>query len=208
MKIRILDPGFANLTGLLGTTEFVDGVSVDEVSRAEAERLGTILSIENADTGVNPSLTQHMVDTHNKNVEELGLKFANLRKATTTQPEVAENQPEVVPQGAPVQAPVQPPAALSYDYTIEQLDALVAKEGIAGLRAFADQYGINDKSIAGLVKKLMDEKAVFTKPAQKEPEPESDEENDVVEETGPVGEPAKVEDAEELEKALGDVEQE
>ena len=29
MKIRILDKGFANLTGLFGNVEFVDGVSVE-----------------------------------------------------------------------------------------------------------------------------------------------------------------------------------
>lgn len=167
MKIRILDKGFANLTGLFGTIEFVDGVSVDEVSKAEAARLGTILSIECADSGVNPSTTQLMVDTHAKNTEELGLKFANLRKAQSTQPEVAEDQPEVLGQATVSTQTVEKPVkVLSYDYTVDELDALVSREGIAGLRAFADQYDVNDRSVAGLVQKLLDLKALHQPVAQ------------------------------------------
>lgn len=173
MKIRILDPGFANLTGLFGTTEFVDGVSVDEVSKAEAARLGTILKIEDVDSGANPSVTQMMVDTHAKNTEELGLKFANLRKATSTIPEVAEDQPEVLAQvEVGKQTLPKPEVVLNYDYTEDQLDALVKSQSIAGLRAFAEQYGVNDRSVAGLVQKLMDLKALHQPVAQAVVEPE------------------------------------
>lgn len=170
MKIRILDPGFANLTGPFGTVEFVDGVSVEEVSKAEAARLGTILKIEDADNGVNPSVTQHMVDLHNKNTEELGLKFANLRKATSTIPEVAENQPEVLAQvEVGNQTLPKPVAVLGYDYTEDQLDNLVRTQGIAGLRAFTEQYDVNDRSVAGIVKKMMELKALHAPVAQVEP---------------------------------------
>lgn len=169
MKIRITDKGFANLTGLFGNVEFVDGVSVDSVSRAEAARLGTILSIEVEGTGENPSTTQLMVDIHNKNMEELGLREANLYKSV---PGVVQPGPEVIDQtsittqktsGAVVRS------ELNYDYTQDDLAAIADREGIAGLRAFADKYSLNDKSVAGLVKKLMNLKAEFAKPAQVEP---------------------------------------
>lgn len=170
MKIRILDPGFANLTGLFGTTDFVDGVSVEEVSKAEAARLGTIISIECVETGVNPSLTQHMADLHDKNTDELGLKFANLRKATSTVPEVAENQPESLAQiEVGNQTLPKPVVVLGYDYTEDQLDNLVRTQGIAGLRAFTEQYDVNDRSVAGIVKKMMELKALHAPVAQVEP---------------------------------------
>lgn len=172
MKIRILTPGFEHFTGLFGTVDFEDGVSVDEVSKAEASRLGTILSIEDADTGVNPSVTQLMVDLHNKNTEELGLRPVELLKVFPG--EVADNQPAVINQEGESTSKVgleakEVRSELSYDFTAEDLAALADKEGIAGLRAFADQYKVNDKSIGGLIKKLLDLKAVFAKPVQEEP---------------------------------------
>jgi hypothetical protein len=220
MKIRITDKGFANLTGLFGTIEFVDGVSVDSVSRAEAARLGTILSIEEVETGLNPSTTQLMVDVHNKNTEELGLREAGLRKVV---PGEVQASPEVIDQATmTVQqtADAVNRSVLSYDYTEDELAAIADREGIAGLRAFADKYKVNDKSVAGLVKKLLALKAEHAKPEQVEPEavvekPEADVELDDVEFKGPgdevtdeVKDPVEVADAEELEKALGDVEQE
>lgn len=170
MKIRITDPGFANLTGLFGTIEFVDGVSVESVSRAEAARLGTILSIEVEGTGENPSTTQQMVDLHNKNTEELGIREAGLRKVVQGE---LQASPEVIEQ-ASITTPKAPEGVvrseLSYDFTADDLAALADKQGIAGLRAFADQYKVNDKSIGGLIGKLLALKAEFDKPAQVEPE--------------------------------------
>lgn len=169
MKLRILDAGFANMTGLLGTVEFVDGVSVEEVSSAEAARLGTILSIEVVGTGANPSTTQLMVDTHNKNLDELGL----------TQPGLLEPQPEapvkeLAPESPSVGAsdPTATPV-LSWSFTEEELDALVKKEGIAGLRAFSEQYGINGQSIAKIVKALLVAQAEQVPVKQVEPEAEA-----------------------------------
>lgn len=190
MKIRITDPGFANLTGLFGTIEFVDGVSVESVSRAEAARLATILRIEVEGTGENPSTTQQMVDLHKKNLEELGIKEAGLRKVV---PGEVQEGPEVVKQEA-ITAPNTSAAVirseLSYDFTEDDLAAIADKQGIAGLRAFADKYSVNDKSVAGLIKKLLNLKAEHAKPAQEEPVTE--------EEPTKVEGPADDESAEEL----------
>jgi hypothetical protein len=179
MKIRITDKGFANLTGLLGQVEFVDGVSVDEVSKAEAARLGTILAIEEVDTGINPSTTQLMVDLHHKNLEELGIKEAGLRKVV---PGEVQASPEVIEQ-ASITTPKAPEGVvrseLTYDFTADDLAALADKQGIAGLRAFADKYKVNDKSIGGLIAKLLALKAEFDKPAQEEPVVEKEVEKEV-----------------------------
>lgn len=175
MKIRILDKGFAKLTGLFGTVEFVDGVSVEDVSAAEAARLGTILSIENADTGINPSTTQLMVDTHKKNMHELGLVSANIVHSS----ELPKVEVPVVVTPEAGEAPKTPeaqgsagPVVLDWTFTVDDLDAIVKKEGVAGLRTFAEPYDVNDRSIAGLVQKLMEAKALNAPVKQVEPEPE------------------------------------
>ena len=170
MKLRILDPGFANLTGPFGTVEFVDGVSVEDVSSAEAARLGTIISVEVVGTGVNPSTTQLMVDVHNKNLDELGLTQPGLLQPVPEAP-IKELVPES--PSSSVEAGADGAPVLSWAFTEEQLDALVKKEGIAGLRAFSEQYGINGQSIAKIVKALLVAQAEQVPVKQVEPEPEA-----------------------------------
>lgn len=62
MKIRITEPGWATFTGHLGSVEFAEGVSVDDVPRAEAMHLAGIVAIE-TEEGKNPSASQVIIDS-------------------------------------------------------------------------------------------------------------------------------------------------
>lgn len=169
MKVRLLDPGFKNFTGQFGFVDFVDGVS-DDISRAEAERLGCILPVEEVGTGRNPAITQSMVERHNQNLEEMGVA----RTVGRTVAAISEQPTAPKPAAAKVEntaEPVKVPVELKYDYTEEDLDALIKKEGIAGLRAFTEAYGVNGKSIPSIVKKMMELKAEKNPVKQVEPEP-------------------------------------
>lgn len=159
MKIRILDPGFAGYNGLFGSVEFVDGLS-EEISGAEAARLASFLHVE-TEEGKNPSITQHMVETRDQNLADLGQAPAPVVPAP-----VVPVKPES--GSAPESAPVDK-SALSYEFTEEQIDELVKTQGIAGLRAFSDQYGVNGRSIAAIVKELFDLKALYNPPKQEAP---------------------------------------
>lgn len=166
MKIRLLDPGFAGYTGLFGVVEFIDGVSV-EISAAEAERFGTILPVEVVGgefEGQNPSTTQKMVDLAKKNTEELGLREQALTQGQAPAP-VVPPEPQAPVQTESTGEETKVPTELSYDYTAEQLAELADKQGIAGLRAFTDAYGVNGKSIAGIIA------AMLTLKAEKNPAP-------------------------------------
>lgn len=66
MKIKIVQPGWAGFTGQLGAFEFVDGISVDDISSVDAQRLAGIVGIEDADSGANPSITQNMIEKNSK----------------------------------------------------------------------------------------------------------------------------------------------
>ncbi|ATW57950.1 hypothetical protein CNR34_00017 [Pseudomonas phage nickie] len=166
MKIRIIDPGFAGFNGHLGTAFFVDGVC-DDVSASEAERMASIVAIEEVDTGLNPSVTQRMVDLVNKNADEMGINSNEVLVRSSTAPVVQPTAPhEVTAEQAPVVN--EQPKGLSYDYTKEDLAALADREGIAGIRAFASQYNINGRSLNGIIQELMDLKAVHNKPARAE----------------------------------------
>lgn len=153
MKVRIIDSGFANFTGMFGSVEFVGGVS-DDISKAEAERLGAILRIECADTGVNPSSTQRMVDVHNQNVSEILRREAPMLAAKEAEA-AAEAKKAAKVANAIVKSQAVVPVGLDYSYTEDDLDAIVKREGIAGLRGFSEKYGVNGRSIASMIKELM-----------------------------------------------------
>ena len=161
MKIRILDPGFAGYNGLFGSVEFVDGLS-EEISGAEAARLASFLHVE-TEEGKNPSITQHMVETRDQNLADLGQAPEPVVPAP-----VVPAKPESGSAPAPESAQVDK-SALSYEFTEEQIDELVKTQGIAGLRAFSDQYGVNGRSIAAIVKELFDLKALYNPPKQEAP---------------------------------------
>lgn len=156
MKVRIIDSGFANFTGMFGSVEFVGGVS-DDISKAEAERLGAILRIECADTGVNPSSTQRMVDVHNQNVSEILRREAPMLAAKEAEAAAEAEKVAKVAKvaNAIVKSQAVVPVGLDYSYTEDDLDAIVKREGIAGLRGFSEKYGVNGRSIASMIKELM-----------------------------------------------------
>jgi len=132
-QIRITQPGMENLTGFLGDVEFKDGFSVGVVSRRQAHRLRGTMKIETLD-GKDPGLLA---------------EIANKRQGLDAP--VAFDEPEEVV--------VESKSDLEYDYTRESLMSLADKNGLTGLRVFAEPFGAKSNSILGLVDKLMELKA-------------------------------------------------
>jgi len=127
MKIKITQSGWAGYTGLLGMVDFLDGVSVDEVSRADAAQLGGIVSIEVVGTGANPSASQLIVDS----------AFIEARVEAVQQP-VAPDAP-----------------AVKTTFTKESLSVIADASGIKGIREVAEPLGLKGNSISELIEKIL-----------------------------------------------------
>lgn len=125
MKVKITEPGWAGFTGQFGQFEFMDGVSVDDIGRADAAYLAGLISVENADSGKNPSTAQRIIDTY--------------------------MAPAVGPEAA--KAPVE--AAPVVTHTKESLEAIADADGIKGVREIADLLGVKGNSIADLIGKVL-----------------------------------------------------
>lgn len=125
MKVKITEPGWAGFTGQFGQYEFVDGVSVDDIGRADAAYLSGLISIEDAASGKNPSISQRIIDTY-------------MLPASGPQTPVAPTQ-----------------AASTATYTKESLEAIADTSGIKGIREVADPLGIKGNSIAELIGKVL-----------------------------------------------------
>ncbi|MDP9155286.1 MAG: PhoH family protein [Pseudomonadota bacterium] len=71
MKIRLLQPGWETMTGNFGGVEFVDGLSVGDVTAREAQRISNTVVCELED-GTNPSSTQAVLESYSRPMEVAG----------------------------------------------------------------------------------------------------------------------------------------
>lgn len=62
MRIKITEKGWAGFTGHMGSVEFVDGISVDDIGQGDAAHLASLISVENVANGQNPSVAQRLID--------------------------------------------------------------------------------------------------------------------------------------------------
>lgn len=125
MKIKIIEAGYEGFTGQLGIYEFENGITVDDVGRGDAAALGAMLSVVDAETGLNPSETQRMIN------------MAGVPAPVETSGIVAQT------------------AATSTDLTRADLEAIADASGIKGIREIAEVLSIKGNAISELIDKIL-----------------------------------------------------
>lgn len=140
MKLKLVEPGYENMTGLFGVVEFKDGVSVGDVSERDAVRISaSVRTVWEDGTQANPAARLlEMADTGAPQQEQLARgndDAAPEQTATVEQSETAQTGPA---------------------YSVEELEALADEKGIKGIRAIADPLGIKGTSVADLIRKIVD----------------------------------------------------
>lgn len=131
MKLKLTEPGWENFTGLFGAVNFENGVSVDDVSAAEARHLAACVRLENAEDGSNPSVAQEIIDNQGKTLEQAIPAYVEAAPA----------------EAAPEQGQT---------YTADELMAVADKSGIKGLRVIGDAIGVKGASIAELIGRILE----------------------------------------------------
>lgn len=125
MKIKFTQPGYELFTGAFGDVEFVDGVSVDDVTDRQAQRIANLVQVETLD-GKNPSSSQMYLD-------HKGLDLDERMKEVTVAPEAVKGK----------------------KYTREELEGVADTGGIEALRKISDPMGLKSRSIAALVEQIL-----------------------------------------------------
>lgn len=142
MKIRLLGQGYEKFDGLFGTTLFAGGVSVDHVSPIQARFFASLMSIEDADTGIDPG--DNALFLASMDVPAFAPRMFTIA-------ELMESGDYVEP--VIVEAPV---VVVKKDvFTQAQLEKVADDEGIAGLRKIADPFDIKSTSIAKLIEMIL-----------------------------------------------------
>lgn len=135
MRIILTQQGWQGYTGQFGAHEFKDGVSVEDLGTGDVRLLASITSVEEyvegvGATGKNPSPAQMIID------------HQAVRAPVVSH---AAKEGEAAPDAA-VPAKV---------YTAAELEEIADKTGIKGIREAAQPLGLNGKSIAELIGKIL-----------------------------------------------------
>lgn len=128
MKIKLVEPGWETFTGLFGVVQFEDGVSVEDVSKGEAQHLSALVRIETLE-GKDPSVAQEIVDRNN---------------------ELAALEPVFVSTD---EGPAPTPART---YSLADLEEIADKGGIAALRAIGEPLGVKGRSIPEVISRIFE----------------------------------------------------
>jgi len=161
MKVKIVEPGYAGYTGLLGQIEFVDAVSVNDVPTREALWVGGILRIVEVDDAGNElgsvSHADELVRTRHLDMPITPEMETGDVDAPSPDSEEARVAKELAEAKAPDPLPVTPaeddePAKV---YTRAELEAIADDKGIAGLRDIGSPLGAKHTSIPGLIEAIL-----------------------------------------------------
>ena len=138
MRLKLIEKGWDSYEGDIGGITFVNGESIDHVSRADADRIACVMRTEIIDGEYTP-INEAIVD---RNIA-----------APVKEPLRTVTQEEHDDEAALRRGKARPvPAVL---YTREELEAIADEKGIAGLREIAEPIGVRDRSISGLIKETL-----------------------------------------------------
>lgn len=183
MHIKLVEPGFQSYTGLLGEIEFEEGLSVESLSRAQADRIASSIRVETVEgEGVGsahdmldrshqaeiaePLETQEQIDIREDNAEtERQLnELAELNADGPVQDGAPSTLAGDLTPEAPVEqeasdAPVENAVVEPAKHTAESLGLIADEKGIQGLREIAEALDVKGNSIAKLIEGILAKQA-------------------------------------------------
>lgn len=133
-RLKITERGWETYSDYLGGIKFENGISVDPVSPAIANQLGSALRMEAIDDAEQVGNAAVLKNAQN---QKAIVKTALTEKTPDT---VANNGPRVVAEDK---------------YTREQLEAIADERGIGGLREIAEKFGVKGRGIVELITEIL-----------------------------------------------------
>lgn len=164
MKIQLLEGGYEKMTGHFGHVYFENGVSVDDVSEADARLFASITPIAVVGEG-------KIVGDNERYQGAM-----DVAAVSVNYPTLADLQRGEAAQVAEKPVVAQVAVAEVKRYTKEELEAIADKKGIAGLREIGDPLGVKGTGVLKLIEAILAKQA----PVQPEAAPLAEGQPDVV----------------------------
>ena len=165
IKVRLVSKGWTNFTGSLGFNAlFEDGVSKEHLNARQIARIASSIRCDDVDTGeqvgpataalqiarkgeapvIKPARTQEEVEKDEADERE--------RLAAEAQARKAEEEKALAEAQAKLEAEDSDPVV----YSRQELEAIGAQDGGAGLRPIAEPLGVKGRSITDLVERILE----------------------------------------------------
>jgi len=143
--LKIVAPGFVGFTGQVGPYQFVEGLSVDPISKNEADRLSA-------------SVACVAVDADGKEIESAASPSQRvidqaLIRADVVEPLRTATQEEMIADQR--EAAIRAKHSKTVFYTGAELEAIAKKGGIKALREVADPWSVRHRSIPTLIELIL-----------------------------------------------------
>lgn len=153
--LRLVQSGYENYTGPIGSYEFVDGVSVDMIPRNDRDRLATafqFVEFESEDDEPVPA--------------GVAYRLVAMSGVRASDPEPLERQTveEKVEEVAKAADMAEPTRTI---YERKNLEAIADKRGIGGLREIGDGWGVKSRQIIALIEMILSKQDEWQKLQEK-----------------------------------------
>lgn len=161
MKLKLTGAGFENYTGQMGVIYFIDGLSKHDVMPNDAIRIAGAIGAEweNGEPANLGEIYTQNLNTPAPNItqqsglqliqETVGHESLNADQAQMNVAQVVQE----VPKNKEEQHTDNQES--SKKYTLESLEKIADEQGISGLRAIGNEYGVKANSIASLIKEIL-----------------------------------------------------
>ena len=170
MKVRIVDTVLSGYTGMLYQFEFINGVSLTDLTEAQVAMIGAVLRVEDVESGQQVGAGVNAI-----NARKVTLSDAQAKEKITADQSAADNASVIKAPGeisveaidvsgfviiegtSPVASPVASPVetAPAQTWTSDSLAAVADAKGIAGLREIAEPMGVKGRSINELIREIL-----------------------------------------------------
>lgn len=171
IRLKITQSGWVNYTGWVGPVYFVDNVSTELVTERIAKQISACVTMEELidDKGNSKpfGISNDMVEGRNLAVPERALAIP-VEEADI----LAERQREAIAASLPT---------LKDFLTSKQLEEIADNQGIDGLRPIGAKWGVKDRSIPGLISKIL--AAQSSHPKAGDQAPAASDPDEIIEET-------------------------
>lgn len=147
--LRITATGWETYTGDFGGVAFVNGLSVDVLSRRQIDHISALVRCDLSDDK-GALMGQSGISARLVGGVNIGDAPSSLRKATQDELDADRRQRLTNIGKAPTKI-----------YTKEELEAIAAKEGLSGLRKIGDAWSVRDRAIGKLVTLILNAQNVF-----------------------------------------------
>lgn len=134
-RIKITEPGMTTFTDNYAGVQFTNGLSDEPVVHQVALHIGSLIRVEAVDDGA-----------------QVGEGANTLKHKTTKAPVVKSLQDHTPDTVGPTAAAA---AQVGTKYTKEALEKIADTDGIAGLRALGEKYGVKGRGIVELITEIL-----------------------------------------------------